>query len=832
MATTEEAPSVSDLLEKIAAFEKRISELELKNSGTPLTETALAQKDAAVNSETKPEENVIKENNEPQNKEKNESDDPRVKIIISRIDPETGEPIEEDSKVKTSKDTKEQFAFILKKNVYDNKGGGDREENSSEIEIISPGLWNLLKEKLGHYPYHIFQGSAPSTLQSPYEYFVYDFDELQETANKDSVDAKDREARQDLAKLLKIISNETSGDANLDKYFKARMNSAKASRDNQPKPETVQFMNLWTIFPPGTLVYGKPFQNQDQVFLVRDIQLTWPIKHGREQTYSPWKLSAWSYDWKDGRFIRTEYTLQFEYFEGHSPVSSLPFAPFDSVPNRDSIKENLVLRGKRFRKICEAEEEGRLFEYRGQAIREQKGFSGMKNDEESSHDGDYGSRSYHSIFQRLLFGPRLGLSNVIPTAKSDDINSRVMVDYSSYFQYGPADGRNGALEPTNSEAPCGCLNCQTNSGLIERSRAWLDDLKYSNAKEWKEEQYLLCPPRVLGYILKEKHWAQFQVTQLIDLPSYRKEETEEQFSRLRLADDLDDKKRAGLKKKDTSTKRLIYDLVQSHASSAHKDDDDEQKDKLEIDDIIPDKGKGLIILLYGPPGVGKTSTAEVVARATGKPLFSVSVADVGTQAKHVESNLSRIFTLATRWKAILLLDEADVFLETRSTGKRVQSADKNALVSVFLRVLEYYHGIMFLTTNNIATFDIAIPSRVHVAIKYDSLNVDQMKAIFKGFLDKLNENNAVDDYDEIMDTWFDENIRKAQFDGRQIRNTVTVALGLARASRDNNLSNNSLSNGKLTQDHLKMAFENVKNFQSEFRSQMQRYIDDQGGMVK
>lgn len=41
--------------------------------------------------------------------------------------------------------------------------------------------------------------------------------------------------------------------------------------------------------------------------------------------------------------------------------------------------------------------------------------------------------------------------------------------------------------------------------------------------------------------------------------------------------------------------------------------------------------------------------------ATRKPLFSVSVADVGTKAKNVEANLSRIFSLATRWKAILLL---------------------------------------------------------------------------------------------------------------------------------------------------------------------------------
>ena len=57
----------------------------------------------------------------------------------------------------------------------------------------------------------------------------------------------------------------------------------------------------------------------------------------------------------------------------------------------------------------------------------------------------------------------------------------------------------------------------------------------------------------------------------------------------------------------------------------------------------------------GPPGVGKTSTAETVAIASRKPLFAISVADVGTKAKNVEANLAKIFALATSWQAILLM---------------------------------------------------------------------------------------------------------------------------------------------------------------------------------
>lgn len=180
---------------------------------------------------------------------------------------------------------------------------------------------------------------------------------------------------------------------------------------------------------------------------------------------------------------------------------------------------------------------------------------------------------------------------------------------------------------------------------------------------WEDEQYLLCPPRVLGYILKEKQWAQLQVNLIQDIPD-KGDPDDAWNSRLRLADG-------------DRTKNMLLDLVSSHISSSKTEEASERG--LEVDDIIPGKGKGLVILLYGtflfycpaitmscacryilimyqgPPGVGKTSTAETIAVAAKKPLFSISVADVGTKAKNVESNLSRIFALATSWHAILLM---------------------------------------------------------------------------------------------------------------------------------------------------------------------------------
>jgi len=62
----------------------------------------------------------------------------------------------------------------------------------------------------------------------------------------------------------------------------------------------------------------------------------------------------------------------------------------------------------------------------------------------------------------------------------------------------------------------------------------------------------------------------------------------------------------------------------------------------------------------------------------------------------MESELRRWFELSERWKAIMLIDEADVYFERRSSGQ----LERNTLVSAFLRSMEYYRGILFLTVND------------------------------------------------------------------------------------------------------------------------------------
>ncbi len=94
------------------------------------------------------------------------------------------------------------------------------------------------------------------------------------------------------------------------------------------------------------------------------------------------------------------------------------------------------------------------------------------------------------------------------------------------------------------------------------------------------------------------------------------------------------------------------------------------------------------MLLSGKPGVGKTLTAEAVAEHMHCPLYSITSGDLGSQAYEVEQALTSALNLVSRWNAVLLIDECDVFLEARSTN----DIERNRLVSIFLRTLEYFEG--------------------------------------------------------------------------------------------------------------------------------------------
>lgn len=133
-----------------------------------------------------------------------------------------------------------------------------------------------------------------------------------------------------------------------------------------------------------------------------------------------------------------------------------------------------------------------------------------------------------------------------------------------------------------------------------------------------------------------------------------------------------------------------------------------------MEDIVEGKSGGTTILCKGAPGLGKTLTAEVYSEVVGKPLYRVHSGQLGITAASVEQNLSEILRRAARWDAILLLDEADVYIRCRDNDLQ-----HNAIVAEFLRTLEYFKGLLFMTTNRVGDVDDAILSRCIATIKYE-----------------------------------------------------------------------------------------------------------------
>lgn len=133
-----------------------------------------------------------------------------------------------------------------------------------------------------------------------------------------------------------------------------------------------------------------------------------------------------------------------------------------------------------------------------------------------------------------------------------------------------------------------------------------------------------------------------------------------------------------------------------------------------LEDIVEGKSGGATILCKGAPGLGKTLTAEVYSEVVGKPLYRVHSGQLGITAASVEANLAQILQRAARWDSILLLDEADVYIRCRDNDLQ-----HNAIVAEFLRTLEYFSGLLFMTTNRTDDVDDAILSRCIAIIQYE-----------------------------------------------------------------------------------------------------------------
>lgn len=232
------------------------------------------------------------------------------------------------------------------------------------------------------------------------------------------------------------------------------------------------------------------------------------------------------------------------------------------------------------------------------------------------------------------------------TYQSTAISGRIMVDAESFGRVNPGN----RIRFDGTGVSCDCSVCRMtaspSAGEPDPESNLSGTAEEHTVTALSEKDTLLCPPFVFGFSLLNKKWCRFFLDYVKDVELNHKA-----FEQLIIAE---------------SHKQLVLAMVE-----AHVEDDDS------FDDIIQGKGKSLIILLHGAPGVGKTLTAESIADHTKRPLYTVSSGELGTHPADVEDKLTHVLDIATTWKAVVLLDEADVFLQQRSGS----DVNRNALVS-------------------------------------------------------------------------------------------------------------------------------------------------------
>ncbi|PNP75287.1 hypothetical protein FNYG_11430 [Fusarium nygamai] len=441
-----------------------------------------------------------------------------------------------------------------------------------------------------------------------------------------------------------------------------------------------------------------------------------PMGAGVCQSYKHGEVTVDQVVWKGEEYRLTDSTFDLPSFAGIRPISELSVRPAWACSEDDikSMKAALVERGRKYEAL-----RGIHFRFYPGII--EKMDPHWDPEAPKSH-GCWGATSILSLPNRAIAG------RVIVDAGIQDRDVTRFSYSLSSLPISSAMYRSGQYSKDSTSS---------DHQESQEDSDWEDE-EVEDPNRLTDEQAMMTVSTVKCFSIENKTWCTAQVDDLKDI-----EWNTQAFDNLVI---------------DEAEKRLLVGFIGAATNGKLQD----------FDDFVDGKGKGLVMLLCGPPGTGKTLTAESVSENLKRPLYRVDTSDLGMDPKNLEKNLKTALDRCARWDAILLLDEADVFLEKRTSSNLTQ----NEMTTIFLRVLEYYKGIMMLTTNRYLAIDPAFESRIDLSFVFQDLEPASRAKVWCNFL--IREDKALaGDSDAIA------KLASMPLNGRQIKSAVKTARILA-----------------------------------------------------
>ena len=554
----------------------------------------------------------------------------------------------------------------------------------------------------------------------------------------------DAEADEKGRKEAKVIHNKAKHLRIMVKYLDKDFAETKKNLYPLLENGMITFDLLWALYRPNSIAYSATYGDHEEP---RAYKIDFATKESHFMR-GQWYTVEGRYLEYDGKTFGMGTThSEISSFQGVRKITSLDCYPLQYHKESEKLRTQLIERGKHFVSL------------QGMNYRHHKGMAYAKRKKQVLKIHIDGRVMVDPAIHRRI-NPNYPVSVVKPKEDPDAINLEdpdddcgcgddTDSDAVGNNQHTPSDETIQVTEKKRYKVvkmPTGQnviveVNSKDEVHSSHKTEPLPEDK--TSTHEFAEEELLIASPVVLGFAFSEKLWLEFTVSGITDVVY-----NDQAFESLVLPE---------------SHKSIVKALVSSHAFQAHRN----------IDDIISGKGRGLVAVLHGPPGTGKTLTAEGIADLLKCPLYMVSAGDLGTESTKLEKELQNILDIAHSWGAILLLDEADVFLEQRS----IHDIHRNALVSIFLRLLEYFQGILFLTTNRVETFDAAFVSRIHLSLRFQNLTTKAKRTVWKLFIDRVKNHEGIE-VGAISEQDLND-LSRREVNGRQIKNLVRAAQALA-----------------------------------------------------